>query len=71
MHLLDRRQALNTIAALGASMALGHTGSARASTELMPRSGRRVVIAGGGWGGIAAARTLRQLAPDLEVVVLE
>lgn len=25
----------------------------------------------GGWGGIAAARTLRQLAPDLEVVVLE
>lgn len=69
--MLDRRQALNTIAALGASIAFSHTGKAHASSELMPRKGRRVVIAGGGWGGIAAARTLRQLAPELEVVVLE
>ena len=69
--MIDRRQALNTIAALGTAIALSHTGSARAATELMPRSGRRVVIAGGGWGGIAAARTLRELAPELEVVVLE
>jgi NADH dehydrogenase FAD-containing subunit len=42
------------------------------SSQLMPRSGkRRVVIAGGGWGGMTAARYLRQLAPELEVVLLD
>ena len=40
--------------------------------ELLPRSGkRRVVIAGGGWGGMTAARYVRQAVPDLEVVMLE
>jgi len=33
--------------------------------------GRRVVVAGGGWGGLAAARHLRALAPELEVVLIE
>ena len=32
---------------------------------------RRVVICGGGWGGVTAAKYLRQYAPDLEVVLLE
>jgi len=42
------------------------------SSELLPRSGRRrVVIAGGGWGGMTAARYVRELAPELEVVLLE
>lgn len=42
------------------------------SSELLPRAGkRRVVIAGGGWGGLTAARYVRQLAPELEVVLLE
>lgn len=40
--------------------------------ELMPRGrARRVVIVGGGWGGLSAARHLRALAPELEVVLLE
>jgi NADH dehydrogenase FAD-containing subunit len=38
---------------------------------LPPPRGRRVVIVGGGWGGLAAARRLRELAPELEVVLLE
>jgi NADH dehydrogenase FAD-containing subunit len=43
-----------------------------ASTELMPKGkGPRVVIAGGGWGGLSAARHLRDKAPNAEVVVLE
>jgi NADH dehydrogenase FAD-containing subunit len=33
--------------------------------------GRRVVVVGGGWGGLSAARHLRALAPELEVVLLE
>lgn len=31
----------------------------------------RVVVIGGGWGGLAAARALRELAPQLEVTLLE
>jgi len=30
-----------------------------------------VVIAGGGWGGLSAARHPREQAPNAEVVVLE
>ncbi len=32
---------------------------------------RRVVVVGGGWGGLSAARHLRVMAPELEVVLLE
>ena len=32
---------------------------------------RRVLIVGGGWGGLAAARRLRQLAPELDVVLID
>ena len=38
---------------------------------LAPTGKQRVVIAGGGWGGLSAAKHLRALAPDLEVIVLE
>lgn len=41
-------------------------------SALMPKGGkRRVVILGGGWGGLTTARHLRETAPDLEVVLLE
>jgi NADH dehydrogenase FAD-containing subunit len=32
---------------------------------------QRVVICGGGWGGLTAAKYLRRLAPGLEVILLE
>jgi NADH dehydrogenase FAD-containing subunit len=39
---------------------------------LLPKGkAQRVVICGGGWGGLNAAKQLRLLAPQLEVVVLE
>ena len=38
----------------------------------MPRSGkRRVLVLGGGWGGLTVARQVREATPDLEVVLLE
>ncbi|MEZ5614508.1 MAG: FAD/NAD(P)-binding oxidoreductase [Rhodocyclaceae bacterium] len=45
---------------------------ARQAPALLPAAkGRRVVVVGGGWGGLSAARQLRALAPELEVVLLE
>ena len=61
---LSRRHFLAATAAFGASL------TARAHLLPAPQ-GRRVVIVGGGWGGLAAARSLRQAAPELEVVVIE
>ena len=44
----------------------------QSSDILLPRGkARRVVICGGGWGGVSAAKYLRKLAPELEVVMLE
>jgi len=34
-------------------------------------AGERVVIVGGGWGGLSAASHLRRLAPDLDVVLVD
>ena len=66
---LSRRTFLAAAAAVGASLAV--TPSALA-TELLPRTRkRRVVIVGGGWSGLSAAKRLRDLAPELEVVLLE
>ncbi len=44
----------------------------RSTDTLLPRGKQqRVVICGGGWGGVSAAKFVRQLAPELEVVLLE
>lgn len=39
--------------------------------ELLPRKGMRAVVVGGGFGGAIAAKTLRTLVPELEVVLVE
>jgi len=57
---LSRRNFLLSALAAGAARAL----PARAASG-------RVVIVGGGWGGLAAARELRRLAPGLEVTLIE
>jgi NADPH-dependent 2,4-dienoyl-CoA reductase/sulfur reductase-like enzyme len=58
---------------------LGALGSGRpaawgrgARSDLLPRSrGRRLVVVGASFGGIAAALTVKRLVPDAEVVLLE
>lgn len=70
-----RRSLLQGVAAAGALGALPLAAQPfipGPASELLPKSGkRRVVILGGGWGGLTTARHLRQSAPDLEVVLLE
>lgn len=68
-----RRHLLASGAVLGATFcARGAPLIGAARAELLPRpKGRRVVIVGGGWGGLSAARQLRDLAPELDIVVLE
>ena len=39
--------------------------------DFMTKSGRRVVVIGGGWGGATAAKYLRSEDPGIEVVLLE
>lgn len=68
-----RRRFLATLTALGAAAGVcGAPLVAGSLPQLLPRAvGRRVVVVGGGWGGLSAARHLRDLAPELDVVLLE
>src|SRR5436309_15356897 len=55
-----------------ASIGLGLAGCASTvKGDLAPKSGRRVVVIGGGWGGATAARYVRMTDPSIEVVLLE
>jgi NADPH-dependent 2,4-dienoyl-CoA reductase/sulfur reductase-like enzyme len=53
---------------LGSGLALA---AGRALAQSAAGTGRRVVIVGGGWGGLTAAARLRQAAPELEVLLVE
>lgn len=70
MERITRRAFLSTAGGLTAATVLG--GCARAMTgEIAPKSGRRVVVIGGGWGGATAARYVRMADPSIEVILLE
>ncbi|MCX7148442.1 MAG: FAD-dependent oxidoreductase [Rhodocyclales bacterium] len=65
--MVSRRRFLAAGAAFGAARSFGQS-----LPDLLPASGgRRVAIVGGGWGGLTAARHLRRLAPELEVVLID
>src|SRR2546422_2874086 len=76
MTRLTRREFLGTS---GAGVGLGLLGGAAllggcASTmrgDFMPKTSRRVVVIGGGWGGATAAKYVRLADPAIEVVLLE
>jgi hypothetical protein len=68
---LNRRQFLAAGAALGATASIAAPTSPlpfliqMQSDPLLPKaSGKRVVICGGGWGGVTAAKHLRLLDPS-------
>jgi len=73
--MLDRRRFLGASAAAvtaASAPAFAQPAAVTANSLLLPKGkSPRVVVAGGGWGGLTAARHLRQLSPNTEVVVLE
>jgi NADPH-dependent 2,4-dienoyl-CoA reductase/sulfur reductase-like enzyme len=73
---LSRREFLRTSGAgvtLGVAAATGLAGCATATKkgEIAPKSGKRVVVIGGGWGGATAAKYVRLSDPSIEVVLFE
>ena len=68
---LTRRDFLRS-SGVGVGLGLGAgsvlTGCAGTTTgDIAPKSGRRVVVIGGGWGGATAARYIRMADPSIEV----
>jgi sulfide dehydrogenase [flavocytochrome c] flavoprotein subunit len=54
---------------LGGAVGTGCAG--RVKGDFAPKSGQRVVVIGGGWGGATAAKYIRLLDPRIEVVLIE
>jgi sulfide dehydrogenase [flavocytochrome c] flavoprotein chain len=69
MTAVTRRQFLR---ASGTALGVGMlAGCATTKGDLAPKSARRVVVVGGGWGGATAAKYVRLGDPSIEVVLLE
>ncbi len=68
---LDRRSFLKLVGAgAGAAGAVGLPMIGQAA-ELMPKSAKRVVVIGGGYGGTIAAKYIRMMDKSIEVVMIE
>ena len=69
---ITRRRFLHT-SAVGAGAIAASTLPlpALAQGEIMPKTGKRVVVIGGGWGGNTAAKYIRMQDPGIEVVLIE
>src|SRR4030095_1850877 len=54
-----------------AGLGLIAAGCAPRASDFAQKPGRRVVVIGGGWGGVSAAKYVRLADPSIEVVLLE
>ena len=71
MATMTRRNFLRT-SGTGLGLGLLTAGCATPMTgDIAPKTGRRVVVIGGGWGGATAAKYLRLSDPSIDVVLLE
>jgi len=73
MSTVTRRGFLRTSGVGLGMLAGGGLAGCAASTkgDFAPKSGPRVVVIGGGWGGATAAKYVRLLDPGVEVVLIE
>ncbi|HSE95052.1 MAG TPA: FAD/NAD(P)-binding oxidoreductase [Methylomirabilota bacterium] len=73
MTAMTRRDFLGRAQAGGLGMLAGTglAGCALLRGDIGPKSGRRVVVIGGGWGGATAAKYVRLQDPKIEVVLFE
>ena len=69
MNASTRREFLRTSSWAG--LGLFAAGCAPKVSDFAKKSGRRVVVIGGGWGGATAAKYVRLADPSIEVVLLE
>ena len=69
MNASTRREFLRTSSWAG--LGLFAAGCAPKVSDFARKSGRRVVVIGGGWGGATAAKYVRLADPSIEVVLLE
>lgn len=71
-HVISMLPTLAAVSALPASL-LAAPAAITGQGNFLPRKGKgpRIVICGGGWGGLSAARHLRELVPQAEVIVIE
>ena len=67
---MKRRTLLGALGGAGLSWHGLTAANSSAPTMARPAT-QRVVVIGGGWAGLSAARTLRQSAPELEVLVID
>jgi sulfide dehydrogenase [flavocytochrome c] flavoprotein chain len=67
---VTRRQFLQTA---GAGIAVGALGGCATGLrgDFAPKTGKRVVVVGGGWGGATAAKYVRLGDPSIEVIMIE
>jgi NADPH-dependent 2,4-dienoyl-CoA reductase/sulfur reductase-like enzyme len=67
---ITRRQFLHTA---GVGLAVGALGGCATAMQgdFAPKSGKRVVVIGGGWGGATAAKYVRLGDPTVEVILIE
>ncbi|HTY03556.1 MAG TPA: FAD/NAD(P)-binding oxidoreductase [Rhodocyclaceae bacterium] len=72
---LDRRSFIRILGGASGVALAGCAGvpavSSGSAGEIMAKSGRRVVVVGGGFGGTIAAKYVRMLDPTIEVVLIE
>ena len=72
---LDRRNFIKLFGSASGIALAGCSGapavSSGSAAELMTKTGRRVVVVGGGYGGTIAAKYLRMLDSSIEVVLIE
>jgi len=70
---LDRRSFIKLLGSASAVALAGCAGAPMISAmpEIMPKTGRRVVVIGGGYGGTIAAKYIRMGDPSIEVVMIE